>query len=378
MSEAYRFTNGHVVVADAVWRGAEIVVSGDRIASIRPLDGEARDAVDLDGGWLMPGFIDTQVNGGGGVLFNDETNVDGVRAIAEAHARYGTTALLPTLISDTPDRIALALDAVDDAIAAGVPGVVGVHIEGPWLNVARKGIHDPTRFRLLDAEMVALLTRPRRGKVIVTLAPELAHIDDIAALSAAGVRVSAGHTEVGYDGALAAFDAGLSGITHLFNAMPAMVQRTPGLVGAALDDPRPWCGLIVDGVHVAPAVLRIALRARGIERMMLVTDAMSSVGAEVKDFVLQGRQIRVRDGICSYEDGTLAGSDLDMAAAVANAMGMLGLGPAVAARLAAANPAAFLGLEAERGTLAVGLRADWVQLTAAMAPVATTIGGRQV
>jgi N-acetylglucosamine-6-phosphate deacetylase len=378
MSEAYRFTNGHVVVADAVWRGAEIVVSDDRIAAIRPLDGEARDAVDLDGGWLMPGFIDTQVNGGGGVLFNDETNVDGVRAIAEAHARYGTTALLPTLISDTPDRIAAALDAVDDAIAAGVPGVVGVHIEGPWLNVARKGIHDPTRFRLLDADMVALLTRPRRGKVIVTLAPELAHIDDIAALSAAGVRVSAGHTEVGYDGALAAFNAGLSGITHLFNAMPAMVQRTPGLVGAALDDPRPWCGLIVDGVHVAPAVLRIALRARGIERMMLVTDAMSSVGAEVKDFVLQGRQIRVRDGICSYEDGTLAGSDLDMAAAVANAMGMLGLEPAVAAQLAASNPAAFLGLEAERGTLAVGLRADWVQLTAAMAPVATTIGGRQV
>ena len=377
MSEAFRYTNGQIVVADAVWRGAEIVVSGERIASIRPLDGEAGDAVDLDGGWLMPGFIDTQVNGGGGVLFNDETDVDGIAAITAAHARYGTTALLPTLISDTPDRIALALDAVDAAIAAGVPGVVGVHIEGPWLNVARKGIHDPARFRLLDAEMIALLTRPRRGKVMVTLAPELAHIDDIARLTAAGVLVSAGHTEVSYDGALAAFDAGLSGITHLFNAMPAMVQRTPGLVGAALDDPRPWCGLIADGVHVAPAVLRIALRARGLDRMMLVTDAMSSVGAEVKDFVLQGRQIRVRDGICSYEDGTLAGSDLDMAAAVANAMGMLGLEPAVAARLAAGNPAAFLGLEAERGTLAVGLRADWVQLTGAMAPVATYIGGVQ-
>lgn len=375
MSEAFRYTNGQVVVADAVWRGAEIVVAGDRIASIRPLDGEAGDAVDLDGGWLMPGFIDTQVNGGGGVLFNDETDIDGIAAITAAHARYGTTALLPTLISDTPDRIALALDAVDAAIAAGVPGVVGVHIEGPWLNVARKGIHDPARFRLLDAEMIALLTRPRRGKVMVTLAPELAQIDDIAQLTAAGVLVSAGHTEVSYDGALAAFDAGLSGITHLFNAMPAMVQRTPGLVGAALDDPRPWCGLIADGVHVAPAVLRIALRARGLDRMMLVTDAMSSVGAEVKDFVLQGRQIRVRDGICSYEDGTLAGSDLDMAAAVANAMGMLGLEPVAAARLAAGNPAAFLGLSAERGTLAAGLRADWVQLTAAMAPVATTIGG---
>ncbi|MFN3434775.1 MAG: N-acetylglucosamine-6-phosphate deacetylase [Sphingomonas sp.] len=377
MSQAFRFTNGHVVVADAVWRGAEIVVTGDRIAAIRPLDAQAQDAVDLDGGWVMPGFIDTQVNGGGGVLFNDRTDVEGVRAIAAAHARYGTTALLPTLISESPDRIAMALDAVDAAIEAGVPGVVGVHIEGPFLNVARKGIHDPARFRLLDAAMVDLLARPRRGKVMLTLAPELAQLDDIARLAAAGVRVCAGHTEVPYDAALAAFDAGLSGITHLFNAMPPMVQRSPGLVGAALDDPRPWCGLIVDGVHVAPAVLRIALRARGFERMMLVTDAMSSVGAETKDFVLQGRQIRVRDGICSYEDGTLAGSDLDMAAAVANAMGMLGLEPAVAARLAAGNPAAFLGLEAERGTLAVGLRADWVQLTGAMAPVSTWIGGRR-
>ena len=377
MSQAFRFTNGHVVVADAVWRGAEIVVTGDRIAAIRPLDAQAQDAIDLDGGWVMPGFIDTQVNGGGGVLFNDRTDVEGVRAIAAAHARYGTTALLPTLISESPDRIAMALDAVDAAIEAGVPGVVGVHIEGPFLNVARKGIHDPARFRLLDAAMVDLLARPRRGKVMLTLAPELAQLDDIARLAAAGVRVCAGHTEVPYDAALAAFDAGLSGITHLFNAMPPMVQRSPGLVGAALDDPRPWCGLIVDGVHVAPAVLRIALRARGFERMMLVTDAMSSVGAETKDFVLQGRQIRVRDGICSYEDGTLAGSDLDMAAAVANAMGMLGLEPAVAARLAAGNPAAFLGLEAERGTLAVGLRADWVQLTGAMAPVSTWIGGQR-
>jgi len=377
MSEVVRFANGHVVVADDVWRGAEIVVTGDAIAAIRPLDADAADAIDLAGGWVMPGFVDTQVNGGGGVLFNDATDVEGVRAIAAAHARFGTTALLPTLISDSPERIAMALDAVDAAIEAGVPGIVGVHIEGPFLNVARKGIHDPARFRLLDDAMVALLAQPRRGVVMVTIAPELARMDDIARLAAAGVRVSAGHTEAPYDTALAAFDAGLAGVTHLFNAMPAMVQRSPGLVGAALDDPRPWCGLIVDGVHVAPAVLRIALKARGHARMMLVTDAMSSVGAEDKDFVLQGRQIRVRDGICSYEDGTLAGSDLDMAAAVANAMGMLGVSAPEAARLAAANPAAFLGLEHERGMLAAGLRADWVQLTNAMAPVATWIGGRR-
>ena len=377
MTTLHRYVNGHIVVGDECWTGVEIAVAGDRIAALRPLTADARDAIDLAGGWIMPGFVDTQVNGGGGVLFNDETSVDGIAAIAAAHARFGTTALLPTLISDTPDRIALALDAMDAAIAAGVPGIVGVHIEGPWLNVARKGIHDPARFRLLDDEMVALLTRPRRGRVMVTLAPELAGISQIAALARAGVLVSAGHSEAPYDTAVAAFDAGLTGITHLFNAMPPMVQRVPGLVGAALDDPRPWCGLIVDGVHVAPAVLRVAIAARGLDRMMLVTDAMSSVGAAEKDFVLQGRAIHVADGICAYEDGTLAGSDLDMAQAVANAMAMLGLDPAAAARLAAGNPAAFLGLSRDRGTLAPGLRADWVQLTTAMAPVVTIIGGRQ-
>ena len=372
----FHVVNGSVVTPDGLMNGATIRVVGDRIAMITPLERAPADAVDLGGGWLVPGFVDTQVNGGGGVLLNDQPTVAGIAAIGAAHAPYGTTAFMPTLISDTPDVIEATLDAMDAAILAGVPGVVGAHIEGPWINPARKGIHDPAKFRLLDDAMIELLIRPRKGRVMVTLAPELTDPASIARLVAGGVIVSAGHTDADYETIVAAAGAGLSGITHLFNAMPAMVQRTPGLVGAALDDPRPWCGLIVDGVHVAPAVLRIAVKARGIERMMLVTDAMSSVGAVEKDFVLQGRQIRVQDGICAYEDGTLAGSDLDMAAAVANAMGMLGLEPVVAARLAAGNPAAFLGLEAERGTLAAGLRADWVQLTAAMAPVATIIGGR--
>ncbi len=377
----HRFTGGHVVTPDGVWRGVAITVAENgRIAVLAPLDSADTDdgAIDLAGGWLMPGFIDSQVNGGGGVLFNDETSVDGIAAIARAHAAFGTTALMPTLISDHPDRIALALEASDAAIAAGVPGVVGVHIEGPFLSPARKGIHDESRFRLLDAEMVALLSRPHRGAVMVTIAPELADPADIAALAAAGVRVSAGHTELSYDGAIAAFDAGLTGVTHLFNAMPPMLQRVPGLVGAALDDPRPWCGLIVDGVHVAPAVLRVAIRARGAERMMLVTDAMSSVGAVEKDFTLQGRRIRVANGIAAYEDGTLAGSDLDMAGAVANAVRLLGLPPATAAHMAAASPAAFLGLSAERGRLAPGLRADWVALDAEFKPRGTWIGGERV
>ena len=368
-----RFTGGQVVAADAVWSGCEIVLDGDRIASLAPAEGSG--GIDLAGGWLMPGFIDTQVNGGGGVLLNNDLSVDAVATIAAAHAAYGTTALLPTLISETPDLIAAAMDATDAAIRAGVPGVVGVHIEGPVLNPERKGIHDAGRFRALDTAMLAVLTRPHAGRVMVTLAPERCAPESIAALVAAGVIVSAGHTEASYAEATAAFDAGLSGITHLFNAMPAMQQRAPGIVGAALDDPRPWCGIIVDGVHVDPAVLRIALAARGTDRMMLVTDAMSSVGATDKDFVLQGRHIRVADGICRFADGTLAGSDLDMAAAVANSVRDLKLSPATASRLASGNPADFLGLAHERGTIAPGQRADLVQLDAGFAPVATWIGG---
>ena len=372
-----RFANGHVVGPDGVLAGAEIVVDGDRIASIAPPGDDDAATIDLAGGWLMPGFIDTQVNGGGGVLFNDDTDVAGIRAIGAAHARYGTTGFLPTLISEEPARIAMALDAVDAAIDAGVPGVVGVHIEGPILNPARKGIHDAAKFRLLDPAIVALLTRPRRGRVMVTLAPELVAVDDLRALVAAGVIVSAGHSEADYDTMIAAFDAGLSGVTHLFNAMAPLHQREPGLVGATLDDPRPYSGLIVDGVHVAAPVLRIAMKVRPFDRLMLVTDAMPSVGAVDKGFMLQGRQIDVADGTCTYADGTLAGSDLDMAAAVANCVADLGIAPDAAAAMAAANPAAFLGLSGERGRLAAGLRADWVVLDAALKPVETWIGGER-
>lgn len=368
-----RFTGGHVVAADTVWTGCEITLDGDRIAAVVPVEGSG--GIDLAGGWLMPGFIDTQVNGGGGVLLNNDLSVAACATIARAHAAYGTTALLPTLISETPDLVAAAMDVTDAAIRSGVPGIVGVHIEGPVLNPDRKGIHDAGRFRRLDDEMLAILTRRHAGKVMVTLAPERTDLATIAALVAAGVIVSAGHTEASFDEAMAAFDAGLSGITHLFNAMPAMQQRTPGIVGAALDDPRPWCGLIVDGVHVDPAVLRIAIAARGAERMMLVTDAMSSVGAVSKDFVLQGRHIRVADGICRFEDGTLAGSDLDMASAVRNTVRNVRIDPAVASRMASATPAAFLGIDHDRGTIAAGLRADLVQLDADLAPVATWIGG---
>ncbi len=374
----HRFTNGHIVTPDGVSSAATIAVENELIASITPEADGGNGAVDLDGGWVMPGFVDTQVNGGGGVLFNDTPTVDGLATIAAAHARYGTTATMPTLISDTPDVIARGLDAVDAAIDAGVPGVVGIHVEGPVIAVSRKGIHDPARFRPLDDELLALLTRPRRGRVMVTLAPERVTTAQIAALVAAGVRVCLGHTDADYATASGAFAAGATGVTHLFNAMSPLVHRAPGVVGAALDNADAWCGIIVDGFHVDDAALRIALRARPVDRFMLVSDAMPCVGAAQKDFVLQGKPIRVEDGRCVGADGTLAGSDLDMAGAVRNAVHRLGLTPELAAGLAATSPAAFLGLSDERGTLSVGKRADWAILTADLHPASTWIGGQPV
>jgi N-acetylglucosamine-6-phosphate deacetylase len=373
--KVFRFTGGRVATASGVLDGAEIRVKQDRIASIAPLN-DPSGAVDLAGGWVLPGFIDTQVNGGGGVLFNDAISIDGIAAIGAAHARFGTTGFLPTLISEDVDGIAAALDAVDAAIDAGVAGVLGVHIEGPVLNPARNGIHDATKFRRLDHNLISLLTKRRRGRVLLTIAPERVDLADVGTLAKAGVIVSAGHTEATFEQAEAAFDAGVTGVTHLFNAMPPIYQRAPGIVGATLDDPRPWSGLIVDRVHVATPVLRMALKLRPFDKLMLVTDAMPSVGSNHKSFTLHGRKIDVADGRCVYTDGTLAGSDLDMATAVSNCVADLDLTPDRVALIASTNPAAFLGLSNERGALAPGLRADWVVLDADLRPVQTQLAER--
>jgi N-acetylglucosamine-6-phosphate deacetylase len=371
----FRFSGGHVATAAGVVDAAEIRVDKGRIVSIDPLS-DASGAIDLAGGWVLPGFIDTQVNGGGGVLFNDEMSIEGIAAIGAAHARFGTTGFLPTLISADIDGIAAALDAVDAAIDASVPGVLGVHIEGPVLNPARNGIHDAAKFRRFDRALVSLITKPRRGRVLLTVAPERVDPADIRTLVRSGVIVSAGHTEASFEEAKAAFEAGVTGVTHLFNAMPPIYQRAPGIVGATLDHPRPWSGLIVDRVHVATPVLRMALKLRPFDKLMLVTDAMPSVGSDHKSFNLHGRKIDVADGRCVYTDGTLAGSDLDMATALSNCVADLGLTADRAAILASTNPAAFLGLSHERGALAPGLRADWVVLDADLRPVQTQLAER--
>ncbi|MBU6267560.1 MAG: N-acetylglucosamine-6-phosphate deacetylase [Sphingomonadales bacterium] len=342
--------------------GLALAVDGGRIAWIGP----ERDAptgrrrVDLGGAMLLPGFIDVQVNGGGGVLFNDTPDPDAIAAIARAHYQYGTTGLLPTLISDSLDVVDAGITAVRAAIARKVPGVLGIHIEGPFLNPARKGIHDAALLARPTLDVIPRLAALRNGRTLVTLAPEMVPPGFVAALAAAGVIVSAGHSQASLAETRAALADGMTGFTHLFNAMPPMLNRDPGVVGAALDDQSAWCGLIVDGIHVDPAVLRIALRCRPHDRFLLVTDAMPVVGSPLTEFRLNGMAIDARDGRCIGPGGTLAGSALDMASAVRNAAAWLGLSLPQAVAMASANPAAFLGLSETCGTLAVGRLADLV------------------
>ena len=373
-------TNGPILTGDGFRDDFAVVIDGARIAAVGPEptiretfpDAEVRD---LNGDRLIPGYIDTQVNGGGGVLFNDAPTVETIARIGAAHRRFGTTGFMPTLISDDLAVIDQAIDAVEQAMAEGVPGVLGIHIEGPFLNVARKGIHDPAKFRTLDLDAVRLLTRMKTGRTLITLAPEMTTPDMIAALVEGGAVVAAGHTDADYATIRAALDAGVTGFTHLFNAMSPLKSREPGVVGAALEDNATWCGIIVDGHHVDPVVLKLALRCRPADRFMLVTDAMPSVSAEGDHFYLQGRRISVKDGACLDERGVLAGSDLDMAAAVRNARDMLGLDLPTAILMATSAPAAFLGLERERGRIAPGHAADLLILNDELAVAESWIDG---
>jgi N-acetylglucosamine-6-phosphate deacetylase len=370
--------NGRVLGDDGFVDGMAVLVEGARIAAlVRADDARARAAErhDLQGALLLPGFLDTQVNGGGGRLFNDAPTVETIRVIGAAHRRFGTTGFLPTLISDDLDVIARAIAAVREAIALQVPGVIGAHIEGPFINAERKGVHDASKFRDLDARSVELLSSLGVGRTLVTLAPEMTTPQTIRQLKRAGLVIAAGHTNATFDVIDASLRSGVTGFTHLFNAMSPLTSREPGAVGAALHDADSWCGLIVDGRHVHPAALRIALRCKRTDRFMLVTDAMPNVGSDQDWFMLQGRRIEVREGVCLDERGTLAGSAIDMATAVRNSMDMLGVPLEQAARMASTYPAQFLGLDGELGRIAPGYRASLVAVDERVNVLRTWIDG---
>jgi N-acetylglucosamine-6-phosphate deacetylase len=375
---AIALVNGRVMTDRGLADGLAVRLEGERIAALGPREDVASGAAiqDLRGALLLPGFIDTQVNGGAGLLFNDQPTAATIAAIGQAHRRFGTTGFLPTLISDELAATRAAINATREAIEAGSPGVLGIHIEGPFLSVARKGIHDASKLRRTDDTSFDLLTSLGVGRTLVTLAPEETSLATIARLVESGVVVSIGHSDAPYAMVRSALDQGASGFTHLFNAMSPLTSREPGVVGAALEDGAAWCGIIVDGVHVDPVVLKLALRLRPHERFNLITDAMPCVGTAETSFELQGKTITVRDGACFDADGTLAGSSLDMAGAVRNAVRLLGLDLADASRMASRNPAEFLGLDHELGRIARGCFADLVLLDDDLQVLETWIHGR--
>jgi N-acetylglucosamine-6-phosphate deacetylase len=350
----------HVFDGTIVRERATVILEGSRIADLVPTADVPRAIsrrVLPTGAWLAPGFIDLQVNGGGDVLLNDQPTVQAMVAIAAAHRKFGTTSLLPTLITDSAEKMRLALDASHIAVERE-PSVLGIHLEGPYLSPEKPGVHDRRHIRHPGPDDFAMLSAPRQGALLVTLAPEVVPPGFIAALVAAGVRVLLGHSMATYEQTRAAMAEGLTGFTHLFNAMRPLSSRDPGPIAQALESPEAWYGLIVDGVHVDPTMLRLALR--GLGHPMLVTDAMPPVGGSGSAFKLHGETITVRDGRCVTADGTLAGTALDMASAVRNCVRLLGVPLPDALRFASTHPAMFLGLGHELGRLAPGYRADLV------------------
>jgi len=374
-------TGARILAGSSFVEGRALVIDGERIAALVKESDIPSDCerVALGGGDLLPGFIDCQVNGGGGVLFNDAPTVEGIKAIGAAHRRFGTTGFLPTLISDDLSVLDKALDAVEEAISQHVPGVLGVHLEGPFLNPSRAGIHDRARIRKIDDAAVERLTRLSGGRTVITLAPECAPPGVIKKLASNGAVVCAGHSAATYEETNRALAEGLSGFTHLFNAMTPFTSREPGMVGAALSDVNSWCGLIADLHHVHPASIALALRTKQPEQFFLVTDAMPTVGWDKSTFMLGDTPITAKDGRLTGPDGTLAGAHLDMATAVRNMIAGVGVAPEIAVAMASAVPAAFLGLGAVRGRIAPGLAADLVHVNRTagdgMDVLATWIGG---
>ena len=376
-------TNGRAILADRVFDGrvwqrdTAVLVRDGRIVGLAS-PGE------IPSGWtqsrvpagvfVTAGFIDLQVNGGGGVLLNDRPTVDGMRAIARAHRRYGTTACLPTLITDTREQMRSAIAAARSV--GGSDGVLGLHLEGPFISPQRPGVHRLDRIvqpRAGDLEQLCELAGA--GRSLVTLAPECVPAGFVMTLASAGVRVSIGHSEASAAVVAQAVAEGATGVTHLFNAMPPFSARDPGIVGTALSERRLTAGLIVDGIHVDPVSVRTAFAAKGADRIALVTDAMPTVGTSLDGFNLVGRAIKLVNGRLTTEEGTLAGAHLDMASAVRNAVRLAKVPLEDALRAASLTPAQFLGIENERGAIVPGARADLVALTDKLAVAATWIDG---
>jgi N-acetylglucosamine-6-phosphate deacetylase len=380
MSDLAAFSGVRIFDGEAWHEDAALIVRDDTVEAVASVPA-GMQAIELDGGMLVPGFVDLQVNGGGGVMLNDRQDVDTIRTICAAHAPFGTTALLPTLITDTREITAATVEAGAQAAREHVPGFLGLHLEGPHLSIARKGAHDPALIRpMSDADEAALIAAHKKvPHLLTTVAPESVTPERIARLAAAGIVVSLGHSNATYASAAGAAVAGASMVTHLFNAMSQIGNREPGLVGAAIDTGTLYAGLIADGIHVDPAAMRIALRGKsGPARIFLVTDAMATIGTDMQSFTLNGRLIKRENGSLRLEDGTLAGADLDMISAVRFMHDKIGVGLEEALRMASLYPARAMGVDNRHGRLAKGSAANFVHLSSGLDVRGVWIGGQKV
>jgi N-acetylglucosamine-6-phosphate deacetylase len=370
------FLTGAALLRQGDWHtGLGVLLEDGRIRAVLPeREQVAADRIALPPDSLLaPGLIDIQVNGGGGILFNDAPTSEAARAIAAAHRRLGTTGILPTLITDTREKFAQASQA-----AAIGQGVLGIHFEGPFVGPSRPGVHPAALIRAPDeADLVRLEELARRlpGSVLLTVAPETVDVPTLRRLRAMGIVLSAGHSAASFEQTSAAIAAGVSGFTHIFNAMAPLSARAPGIAAAALLHPQSWCGVIADGIHVHPAMLRLLLASRPAEKVILVSDAMPPAGTDAMAFALQGRSIHREDGRLVTAEGVLAGADLCLAEAVRRAVALTGVSAAQALGMASASPARFLGIDRERGHIAPGCVADLVLLTETLDVLGTWLAG---
>lgn len=374
----FALTGARLFDGEVIRSGQAVLIADGRIEKIMPAAdlGRGVTALDLGGGILAPGFVDAQVNGGGGVLLNEAPTVATVRRMAEAYRIFGTTGLLPTVITDDTRIIRAAADAVAAARRENVPGVLGIHIEGPFLDPSRRGAHPPEFIRAITQDDVAWLSKLDCGIVLLTLSPSHVAPETIATLVKAGIIVSLGHSDATAGQARAALSAGARGFTHLYNAMSQLQHREPGMVGAALADRNSYCGIIADGHHVDPLALEVAIAAKRQGHVFLVTDAMPPAAGGPDRFELQGRTVLARNGRLELADGTLAGSILTMDEALRYCVYILKLDLAEALRMASLYPAAFLEQDRVLGRIAPDYRADLVHLTDDLAVTRTWIDGK--
>lgn len=369
------FVGARIFDGQALHDDAVLLIDGAEVIGVAGSVPTKAQSVALPGGTLAPGLIDLQVNGGGGRMIDGDADAQTLQSVCLAHRKLGTTGLLPTLITDTPEATAGVIDA---AIASvGTPGFLGLHLEGPHLDPRRKGAHDARLIRPMTAQDLDLLLYAAKNlpALMITVAPSAVTPDQIAALSDAGAIISLGHSDCTFDEAQAAIAAGARCATHLFNAMSQLGNREPGLVGAALTSDIA-AGIIADGIHVAPATLRIALAARK-EGLFLVSDCMAAAGTTQTEFTLGGRTILRRNGRLTLEDGTLAGADLSLTQAISVMVSKIGLSLDRALGMATLVPAKVIG-RSDLGHLRPGARADIVHLTDAFALGAVWQNGQQV